>query len=200
LGADRAPQPSKAAAAPSSSHRKRRAAVGRDAVKPVDRTPFSFVSEEAQRYLDECSGVYHRNELLQVRLVRQVLARERMKHLLAQGALRRLANDGEKLQQARFDYNIEGPWVRRFLTSSMMFEVIKAIDGSTTTSESRCAVNRPRSEIEIFGMMAAGFHPDRIKAVDLFSVLAVCRTRDMHRLPYPDNSFDVVFPWLGIIL
>ena len=41
--------------------------------------------------------------------------------------------------------------------------------------------------------MAAGFNPSRIKALDLFSYSPYVDIGDMHNMPYPDNSFDVVF-------
>lgn len=164
------------------------------------KNPFSYVSEESRRYLDECFRGYHRNELLQIRLVRQVLARERIKYLLANGALQRLAVDGERVAANTVDYNIEGAISAADLDRpSMMFDVIKAIGRVNTNIGRLDALSiGPRSEIEIFGMMAAGFHPDRIKAVDLFSYSPYVELGDMHQLPYPDNSFDVVF--LGWVL
>jgi hypothetical protein len=171
------------------------------AASPVDpRNPFSFVSPEALQYLDECFRGYHRNEMLQIRLVRQVLARERMKHLLAQGALRRLAGDVEQVAANTIDYNIEGAMSAADLDRpSMMFDVVKAIGRVNGNIAALDVLSiGPRSEIEIFGMAAAGFHPDRIKAVDLFSYSPYVDLGDMHRLPYPDNSFDVVF--LGWVL
>ena len=47
-------------------------------------------------------------------------------------------------------------------------------------------------------MIAAGFHPDRIKAVDLFSYSPYVEVGDMHALPCVANSFDVIF--LGWVL
>jgi hypothetical protein len=171
------------------------------AAPPADpRNPFSFVSPEALQYLDECFRGYHRNELLQIRLVRQVLARERMKHFLAQGALRRLAGDVGRVAANTVDYNVEGAMSAADLDRpSMMFDVVKAIGRVNKNIAALDALSiGPRSEIEIFGMMAAGFHPDRIKAVDLFSYSPYVDLGDMHRLPYADNSFDIVF--LGWVL
>jgi SAM-dependent methyltransferase len=56
----------------------------------------------------------------------------------------------------------------------------------------------PRSEIEIFTLMSAGFSRDRIRALDLFSYSPYVETGDMHAMPYPDCSFDIVF--LGWVL
>ncbi len=49
----------------------------------------------------------------------------------------------------------------------------------------------PRTEMELFHLVGAGFHPDNIAAVDLISTSPWIDLGDMHKLPYPDRSFDV---------
>jgi len=122
------------------------------------------------------------------------VARERMKHLLAQGALRRLANDGEQVAASTVDYNIEGAMGSPILTS---VHDVRRDQGDRTGQQTNIggldalSIGRvPRSRFRNDG---GGFHPDRIKAVDLFSYSPYVELGDMHRLPYPDNSFDVVF-------
>lgn len=56
----------------------------------------------------------------------------------------------------------------------------------------------PRSESEIFSLLAAGFSPNRIRGLDLFSYSEFVDVGDMHDMPYPDNTFDVVI--LGWVL
>jgi len=56
----------------------------------------------------------------------------------------------------------------------------------------------PRSESEIFSLLAAGFSPNRIRGLDLFSYSDFVDVGDMHDMPYPDNTFDVVI--LGWVL
>jgi SAM-dependent methyltransferase len=50
----------------------------------------------------------------------------------------------------------------------------------------------PRSEIEIFGLHAAGFQRHRISAIDLLSYSPYVRVGDVHAMPYGDDSFEAV--------
>lgn len=50
----------------------------------------------------------------------------------------------------------------------------------------------PRTEMELFHLVGVGFLPDNVRAVDLISTSPWIDTGDMHALPYPDRSFDVV--------
>lgn len=50
----------------------------------------------------------------------------------------------------------------------------------------------PRSESELFSLIAAGFQPDNITALDLISYSDFVELGDMHAMPFDDDSFDVV--------
>jgi len=50
----------------------------------------------------------------------------------------------------------------------------------------------PRTEMELFHLMGVGFSPKNIHAVDLIASSPLMDTGDMHKLPYPDQSFHVV--------
>ena len=50
----------------------------------------------------------------------------------------------------------------------------------------------PRSEIEILSLIAQGFSPDNIHALDLISYSPWVEIGDMHAMPFDDESFDVI--------
>ena len=164
------------------------------------KDPFNFVDGAALQELGEGLGGYHKRKLLQVQLVRQVLARERVKHLMAQGYLRRLPAVAKEVAFNTLDYNLDGAVTAADLDRpSIMFNVVTAIERVRQNIENLDVLSiGPRSEIEIFAMMAVGFNPDRIHAVDLFTYSPYVELGDMHNLPYADNAFDIAF--LGWVL
>lgn len=56
----------------------------------------------------------------------------------------------------------------------------------------------PRTESEIFALVATGFDPANIKCLDLISYSELVDLGDMHDMPYEDDSFDVIV--LGWVL
>lgn len=50
----------------------------------------------------------------------------------------------------------------------------------------------PRNENEVFHLIAHGFRPENIEAIDVVSNSPLVRVADMHDIPFPDSSFDVV--------
>ncbi|MGA0392584.1 MAG: class I SAM-dependent methyltransferase [Rhodospirillales bacterium] len=56
----------------------------------------------------------------------------------------------------------------------------------------------PRTEAEVFSLMAAGFAPQNITGLDLISYSPFVELGDMHAMPYGNDSFDVII--LGWVL
>tara|TARA_B100000674_G_scaffold146725_1_gene116125 strand:+ start:5900 stop:6679 length:780 start_codon:yes stop_codon:yes gene_type:complete len=50
----------------------------------------------------------------------------------------------------------------------------------------------PRTEMEIFHLIAIGFSPENIYGLDLISYSDYITAADMHKMPYKDGVFDVV--------
>lgn len=50
----------------------------------------------------------------------------------------------------------------------------------------------PRSESELFSLIAAGFNPENITGLDLISYSDFVELGDMHAMPFDNDSFDIV--------
>jgi len=50
----------------------------------------------------------------------------------------------------------------------------------------------PRTEMELLHLIGIGFQPQNVRALDLISSSPFMDMGDMHKMPYPDQSFDVV--------
>lgn len=138
--------------------------------------------------------------LLQIREVRGQLSRERIGELIYRKAVRRVSDDAPDVARNTLDYNLaaalESPDMDR---PNIMIGVIMGIEKIWKNVGNLDILSvGPRSESEIFALMAAGFSPERIKALDLFSYSPYVDIGDMHAMPYPDKSFDVIL--LGWVL
>ena len=51
----------------------------------------------------------------------------------------------------------------------------------------------PRTEAEFFTFLGEGFKPENLTGLDLMSYSEFVDVGDMHHMPYPNNSFDIVF-------
>jgi hypothetical protein len=133
-------------------------------------------------------------------MVRQMIARDRVQTLMSRGKLRRTSDITEGVAHNTVEYNIEGAISAPDLDRpSIMFDVVKGIERINKKIDQLDVLTiGPRSEIEIFAMIAAGFDLGRIKALDLFSYSPYVDVGDMHKTPYAGNSFDVIF--LGWVL
>ncbi|MGE4062696.1 MAG: class I SAM-dependent methyltransferase [Rhodospirillaceae bacterium] len=58
--------------------------------------------------------------------------------------------------------------------------------------ETRVLSIGPRTEMELLHLIGLGFDMNKVRAVDLISCSPWIDLGDMHQLPYPDKSFDVV--------
>jgi len=163
-------------------------------IMPDGTDPFDFVAPETVKQIfDDLAA--HPHDLLQIRGVRQVLARERAKHFMARGQIKSLENTGDEVASFALQHNIDAA------------KSAPDLDRPSLLAHAACAIDRvrldaadmdvlsigPRSEIEIFALLAAGFSKAKIRAVDLFSYSPLVELGDMHALPFPDNSFDILF-------
>ena len=132
--------------------------------------------------------------LLQIKKVRQLLAKQRAAALMARSELKR-ASGGEDVAYNTIEYNIKGAIEAADLDRpARMVNVVTSVERIWKNISALDVLTiGPRSEIEIFALLAAGFVAPRLKALDLFSYSPYVDVGDMHATPYPDNSFDVIF-------
>lgn len=89
------------------------------------------------------------------------------------------------------DYNRSQMWeFYRDRTEKLMI-VLRALDD--VPKDGRVLVIGPRNEAELLLLSLYGFKLKNITSVDLFSYSPKIQLADMHDLPFPDASFDVVY-------
>jgi methyltransferase family protein len=179
------------AGASTSSHVRVRA----DAPATMDEAsnPLAFVKPETMAEISSHLG--NPKVLLQMQFARQVVARDRAAHFLKAKEAARVENETSLVASNTLEYNLEGARTAAMLDRPMvMANVVSSLSRVQQRIGQLDVLSiGPRSEIEIFGLIGAGFSPERIRAVDLFSYSPLVEVGDMHRLPYADNSFDALF-------
>jgi len=116
------------------------------------------------------------------------------------GQKTRVTSASEYVARGTIEHNVEGAQESADLDRPIILvQVATAIERVRKNISALDVLSiGPRSEIELFGIRAAGFAWDRIKAIDLFAYSPLVQTGDVHAIPFPDNKFDIVF--LGWVL
>ena len=139
------------------------------------------------------------DQLLQIPEIRTMIAASRIEQLKPED-IRTVNDETPSSIQNVVNYNIEGlksMWalqrpaalINPLRSCEYIMARIGALDVLTVG---------PRTEAEIFVLLAAGFNPSRIRGLDLISYSPFVDVGDMHDMPYRDNSLDVVI--LGWVL
>ncbi len=164
------------------------------------RNPFDGLTRRGEREIWRLLGKRPWS-LLEIREVRQILARERLFSFLQEtGRLHQLPGSPERAARNTLEYNLKTLQTAADLDRPMMLIRPLLSIGRVARSVGQMKVLSigPRSEIEIFGLIASGFAVDNIAGLDLFSYSPFVDVGDMHALPYANDSFDIVL--LGWVL
>lgn len=160
------------------------------------KNPLDFIAPESHDAIRSHLG--NPIVLFQMQFARQVAARDRAAHLLAAGITK--ARETDAVAHNALQYNLEAAATAPMIDRPMlMTNVVSSIERIHKRIGDLDVLSvGPRSEIEIFGLIGAGFSQARIRALDLFSYSPLVEAGDMHAMPYPDGAFDVIF--LGWVL
>lgn len=167
---------------------------------PLDPNPLAYITNE------DLHAYSFRNlaDLLSVPHIRHLIAVRRWETFLRSGA--RLQVHGamdEGVFRDTVEHNIEGiknsiPYLASLSRSEMVLRPVMCLDHvysyqrQSVFPELSVLLIGSRTEYEVLNAMAYGIAPSQLKAVDLISYSPWITPGDMHQLPFPDDSFDVI--------
>lgn len=140
------------------------------------------------------------DELLQIPFMRTALASLRINQLDDSEISCADVDDPAALIENAISYNKENLLnkVSLFRPTSMIMPLRSIEYIADNIKEFRVLSVGPRTEAEIYTLVACGFAPENIRGLDLISYSDFIDVGDMHAMPYDDDSFDIVI--LGFVL
>ena len=150
-----------------------------------------LVRQLLQRYPDE---------FLQIPFIRNALATMKIDSLNEEAMTLGAVDDPDALIGNAVSHNMRGLMGKVSLfRPSILVTPLRSISmvGERLKSCKVLSVG-PRTEAEIYTLVACGFDPANIRGLDLISYSDYVDAGDMHAMPYEDDSFDVVV--LGWVL
>jgi len=134
------------------------------------------------------------DELLHIPQISMALAASRI-DALKEGDINLLEmEESQDLIDKAIEHNLNGLMGKSTLARPMILaSILRNISFvSKGIKQKKVLTVGPRTESEIFMLTAAGFDPFNIRGLDLMSYSPLIDVGDMHDMPYPDDSFDVV--------
>ncbi len=132
-------------------------------------------------------------DLLQIPTVRALLAKSRFERVEAE-ALETLADTGDAVRSHALTHNLNS--LRRMEAierPSILVYPLRGIEYVVRNAQTlKVLTVGPRTESEIFSLIAAGFAAENITGLDLISYSDFVQVGDMHAMPFDDDSFDIV--------
>ena len=176
------------------------------AEKLLDSNPFAYLKPDDLANFKFSSVT----EMLAIPAIRHIAALRRWETFVRDGMKFRLAPSmSDKIAESTVSYNIQGihnsiQSIASLERSELVFRPVMAIDRvysypmRRVFPEVSMLLVGSRTEYEIFMALGYGIEQSKLSALDLISYSPYVEPGDMHAMPYPDNSFDVVI--LGWVL
>lgn len=118
-----------------------------------------------------------------IRYVWFVLVRRRLRTMTGEGVAASTVNHNLR---GMLDLHVER-------SVRLIYPVITALLGDRQDPANKTVLSiGPRTEGELWNLVAYGFRRRNIKALDLISYSPMIDLGDMHQMPYPDDTFDVL--------
>lgn len=128
-------------------------------------------------------------------LIRKAIVRRRAEHF---GLDQAYAGDRSAMIDIAVEYNRQHMHNALESHSQRLIWPLVMLDPFYTDRASMRVLSvGPRTEGELFKLMAAGFSPDKIDAIDIVSNSPLIEVGDMHDIKKPDNTYDAIIAgWL----
>ncbi len=167
-----------------------------------DRAPTPATADKLPRRLDMTQEDWNQviqyigsnpSELLHIPTIRAMLARSRLERL-DPGAIETFDWAGGSVHAHTLAHNLNNlKKMEAVDRPSILVYPLRAIEYILRNARELCVLTiGPRSESEIFSLIAAGIQPQNITGLDLISYSDFVDLGDMHAMPYDDDSFDIV--------
>lgn len=149
-----------------------------------------------QSDLDEISRYIAKNpdELLQISAIRSMIAQKRFAHSRAANRIEQFDGDPSDSRGGTVEHNIHG--LEKLAGFDRAVDLIHPILSYAPFRSLRPSLRvlciGPRTEVELLALIGHGFQEKNIRGLDLLSYSPWVDLGDMHAMPYPDDSFDIV--------
>ncbi len=133
------------------------------------------------------------SEIFLHRLARDLVGRRRYREAKERDELK-ITEDQDSLWHDALSHNLGGldNWGSAARTDRLV-RPLAAIDRVFFNAPKLKVLSvGPRTEMELLSLVGHGFAPHNIRGLDLFSYSPWIDTGNMHAMPYPDASFDVI--------
>jgi hypothetical protein len=158
----------------------------------LEKDPFAGLAAEHHQGIVSFLSA-HPSVLLQVDGIRAFLSEVRYQRSVQANGLVSLPGDPGDAAKETIAYNVKTLATAAGMDRpSMLVRAVTSIERiSQRLPDLKVLSVGPRSEIEVFALLAQGFQPQNISALDLYSYSPWVTIGDMHDMPFPDSSFDV---------
>ena len=145
--------------------------------------------------------------LMKIPAFRTGLARSSLETALTSGTSLRTIEGSSAVRTGTVQHNVNmlnGAFLDR---GGKLVDILSALgllnqdDSGNASSQSlspRVLCIGPRNEVELFALIGCDISPEHIEGLDLISYSPFVTIGDIHKIPFPDNSFDIVI--LGWVL